>query len=91
MGGRLGETEDEDDGKDSSVGAGGGGGEGVCDGGGDRGGEELMVEPAEEEGTGAMKGNKDVKMGIGGEGVIVGEKKRQRRLERKQNSHPLSP
>ena len=41
------------------------------------------MRPAEEERTGAMKGNKNVKMGIGGEGVKVGEEKRQRRLERK--------
>jgi len=42
----LGEPNDEDDKKGSSAGAGRGGGEGICDGGGGRGGEESMVGPA---------------------------------------------
>ena len=72
---RLGEAENEDD-EDSSAGAGGGGGEGVCEGGGGGGGEELMVGPSGEDGTGTMKGNRVVDMGIGGEGVGVGERGR---------------
>ena len=75
IGGGLGEPEDEDEEKDSSTGV---GGEGVCDGGGSGGGEELIVGPAGEEGTGTIEGNKDVEMGIGGEGVGVGGEREDR-------------
>jgi len=64
------------------VGAGGGGGEGVCEGGGG-GGEESMVGLAGDEGTETMECNRDMKMGIGGEGVGAGGESGQRRLERK--------
>jgi len=42
-----------------------------------------MMEAAEEERTGTMEGNRDVEMGIDGEGVGVGGEREQRRLERK--------
>ena len=41
-------------------------------GGGCGGGEELMVGLTGEAGTGTMKGNRDVEMRIGGEGVGAG-------------------
>jgi len=53
------------------VGVGGGSGEEVYEGGGGGGGEESMVGPAEKEGIGTMEGNRDMEMGIGGEGVRV--------------------
>jgi len=54
------------------VGDGGGGGEGVCKGGDCGGEEELMTRLTGEAGTGTMEGNRDVEMGISGEGVKVG-------------------
>ena len=42
-----------------------------------------MVGPAGEEGTGTIKGNRDMEMEIGGEDVGVGGERGQRRLERK--------
>ena len=72
VGGGLGAAEDEDEEEeDSSVGTGRGGGEEVCERGGGGGGES-MAGPTEEEGTGTVKDNKDVDMGIGGEGLGAG-------------------
>ena len=42
-----------------------------------------MVGPIGEEGIGTMEGNRDVEMGISGEGVGVGGERGQRRLKRK--------
>ena len=42
-----------------------------------------MVGPAREDETGTMKGNRDVEMGISGEGVGAGGERGQRGLERK--------
>ena len=82
VGGRLGEAGDEDD-EDSSTGSGRGSGKGVCEEGGSGEGEELMVGPAGEDGTGTMEGNRDMEMGISGEGVRAGGERGQRGLERK--------
>ena len=86
----LEEPEDENDEKDSSTDAGGGGREGVCEGGDGGGGEESMVEPEREEGTETMEDNRDMKMGISGEGVrVCGERERTEETGKKRRTRRI--